>query len=65
MALSAALGRANAVHVALNDVAAAARVLAILRRWMHFIAQPLPGWADTEIRGALSPNETEQTKETI
>ena len=65
MALSAALGRANAVHVALTDAAAAERVLAILRRWMHFIAQPLPAWADTEIRRGLSPNETDQTKETI
>ncbi|MBU6206518.1 MAG: DUF448 domain-containing protein [Alphaproteobacteria bacterium] len=43
--LSAALGRENAVHLALDDARAALRVLALLRRWFHYIALPLPDWA--------------------
>jgi uncharacterized protein len=39
-ALSVALGRENAVHIALIDDRAAARVLAHLKRWQFFI-----GWA--------------------
>jgi uncharacterized protein len=39
-ALSVALGRENAVHLALSDPRAAARVLALLNRWRFFI-----GWA--------------------
>jgi uncharacterized protein len=39
-ALSVALGRENAVHMALVDVRAAARVLVLLNRWQFFV-----GWA--------------------
>lgn len=39
-ALSVALGRENAVHMALIDPRAAARVLALLNRWQFFL-----GWA--------------------
>ena len=45
--LSVAMGRENAVHVAVTDPRAAARVLAMLDRWRRFI-----GWGkDAAIRG--------------
>ena len=39
-ALSIALGRENAVHLALTDARAAARVMALLGRWQFYL-----GWA--------------------
>lgn len=50
-ALSMALGRENAVHLALIDRRAAARVLALLGRWQYFI-----GWARDAASGGLAMN---------
>jgi uncharacterized protein len=47
-ALSVALGRENAVHLALTDDRAAQRVLALLGRWQYFI-----GWARDAASGTL------------
>jgi uncharacterized protein len=48
-ALSVALGRENAVHLALTDERAAQRVLALLGRWQYFI-----GWARDATSGTLA-----------
>ncbi|MFZ4382051.1 MAG: DUF448 domain-containing protein [Sandarakinorhabdus sp.] len=47
-ALSAALGRDNAVHAAITDPAAAARVLADIDRWAGFAQPGIPPGPDTE-----------------
>lgn len=48
-ALSVALGRENAVHLALTDERAAARVLGLLGRWQYFI-----GWARDAARDPMA-----------
>ena len=45
-ALSVALGRENAVHMALTDARAAARVQALLDRWQFYL-----GWARDAANG--------------
>jgi uncharacterized protein len=50
-ALSAALGRGNAVHVAITDVRAAERVSHHLDRWLYFIGCSIaPGAASADVR---------------
>jgi uncharacterized protein len=55
-ALSAALGRGNAVHVAITDDRAAERVRHHLDRWLYFIGCSIaPGVASVDVRaGAAS-----------
>jgi uncharacterized protein len=55
-ALSAALGRGNAVHVAIIDARAAERVSHHLDRWLYFIGCSIaPGAASADVRaGAVS-----------
>lgn len=53
-ALSVALGRENAVHLAVTDPRAAARVLALLGRWQYFI-----GWSRDAASGTLAVNGDE------
>jgi uncharacterized protein len=55
-ALSAALGRGNAVHVAIIDARAAERVSHHLDRWLYFIGCSIaPGAASADVRaGAAS-----------
>ncbi len=55
--LSIALGRENVVHVALNEPAAAARVLHALTRWRVFIAP------DTGLEGGAPASRTGSTEE--
>src|SRR3546814_19743406 len=53
-ALSMALGRVNAVHLALTDARAADRVLAHLRRWQFFT-----GWfRDAATRGPAADSRS-------
>ena len=56
--LSKALGRENAVHVALTDRAAAARVLAAISRWQAFI----DGFAGLDGGNAGAPALTDEPK---
>ncbi len=51
--LSQALGRDNAVHIALTDAAAAARVGEAVDRWHHFIGRETLGWScETQAQGS-------------
>jgi uncharacterized protein len=58
--LSAALGRGNAVHVAITDERAAERVRHHLDRWLYFIGcSNAPGAASVAVRGGAAPAITD------
>lgn len=60
-ALSAALGRGNAVHVAITDVRAAERVRHHLDRWLYFIGcSNAPGAASAAVRASASSSKTDK-----
>lgn len=59
-ALSAALGRGNAVHVAITDERAAERVKHHLDRWLYFIGcSNAPGVASANVRAGNAPRNTD------
>jgi predicted RNA-binding protein YlxR (DUF448 family) len=59
-ALSAALGRGNAVHVAITDVRAAERVSHHLDRWLYFIGCSIaPGVASADVRAGAVTAKTD------
>jgi uncharacterized protein len=58
--LSAALGRGNAVHVAITDERAAERVRHHLDRWLYFIGcSNAPGVASANVRAGAAPGYTD------
>ena len=59
-ALSAALGRGNAVHVAIIDERAADRVKHHLDRWLYFIGCSIgPGNASANVRAGTASSKTD------
>jgi uncharacterized protein len=59
-ALSAALGRGNAVHVAITDDRAAERVRHHLDRWLYFIGCSIaPGAASVDVRAGAASGKTD------
>ncbi len=59
-ALSAALGRGNAVHVAITDDRAAERVRHHLDRWLYFIGcSNAPGAAKADVRAYIASTSTD------
>jgi predicted RNA-binding protein YlxR (DUF448 family) len=59
-ALSAALGRGNAVHVAITDARAAERVKHHLDRWLYFMGCSIgPGTASADVRAGTASRNTD------
>jgi predicted RNA-binding protein YlxR (DUF448 family) len=59
-ALSAALGRGNAVHVAITDARAAERVRHHLDRWLYFTGCSIgPGTASADVRAGTASRNTD------